>query len=214
MVLRRPEISPISFSASGSTPTSPCLILRMTDIAGVRVTTMSPNSVIVLSLRTICSSASLAWVTILFVFLTSASSFAKTDACCVSCFCIEPTTLLKICESLSLSLADVPSSFATCTWICLVARSSLGFKGPGFRTDSFTFDEKLWPEFFSHLFWKVLILSFGTELAPKSVNGGKLNYLHTRLNFGYERPRKGHRRAENEEGCISIRHPREPRGHP
>ena len=37
---------------------------------------MSPSSVMVLRRRVICSRASLACVTILFIFLTSASSFA------------------------------------------------------------------------------------------------------------------------------------------
>src|ERR1022692_4620662 len=49
---------------------------------------------------------------------------------------MDDTILLKIEASLSLSFAHVPSSFATWTWICLTARSSLGFRGPGFFTES------------------------------------------------------------------------------
>ena len=58
-------------------------------------------------------------------------------ACCVSCFAIAATTLLKIEESLSRSFAEVASSFAICTWICLPACSSLGLSGPGDTIVSF-----------------------------------------------------------------------------
>ena len=71
---------------------------------------------------------------------------------------MDETTLLKIEASLSLSFAVVASSFATCTWICRTARSSLGFRGPGFLTDSriLVVNPVLFD--FSHLLLKVLML--------------------------------------------------------
>ena len=65
-----------------------------------------------MSLRFICSRASLDWVTILFIFLSSPSSFAYTDALAESRFCVATTILLKRLASLSRSFAIVPSSLA------------------------------------------------------------------------------------------------------
>jgi len=85
MPLSRLPICPSSRSASGNMLDMPVLTVRRTPTAGASVETTSPSSLTVLSLRTICSSANRACIIIFSIFLTSASSFAKTLARGMSC---------------------------------------------------------------------------------------------------------------------------------
>ncbi len=138
-----------------------CFTLLTIEVAGARVVTMSPSSVMVFSLRTICSSASLDCVTIFPTLRTSASSLANIEALWFSCFWTAATVFAKSAASLSRIFAIEVSSFAITICIWCISASRRGFSGPGLLKAFLSLSPIPVDFFFSQLFVNCDILSRG-----------------------------------------------------
>ena len=116
-------ISPSSLSAAGSMSVSPVLTLRRTFIVGARLLTASPKSTTVLSLRTVCSSASRAYMMAFSILRISANSFARTLARVMSWVWYALTILANRVSSRFCRVSDALSSLCICSSMRLVAWS-------------------------------------------------------------------------------------------
>src|SRR5450759_973324 len=108
-----------------------------TPIAGAKVAAKSPMSVTVSRRVETCSRATLDCVTILCIFLTSASSLAYALPVCSLCVCTALTVLLNIVSSFCLRRPEVFSSFPISKRSSLVAFWICGRTGRGPLTASF-----------------------------------------------------------------------------
>ena len=109
IVLSSVLMSPRAPWASGSAVAREVLTFLITPIAGARTAVKSPNSVTVCRRMVICSSAILDCVTILVIFLTSASSFEYALLVASSCCWTAVTVFLKMAVSLCFMRFSAPS---------------------------------------------------------------------------------------------------------